>query len=695
MRAARAILVVAALSILLAACGSTSAAARSRPPARDRGPSPTDPARSSRPTRRPTRIIAHAGEAAALMSFGIRPVGIYADESVKTDPNLKDLDLTGIEILGEEWGKIDVEKAAGAAAGPDRRRLVAGREGAQRPGGGRRREEQEARRAGAGGRGHPGQVHRRPGRGLRGSSPRAWAPTSTRRADRRRTSSASRQPSSGSRRRSRPSPASPPRRCRPPTTWSTWPTPSTRPSCWTSRAGAWSVINPDKPDPGFPYWENLSWENADKYQPDLILCDGRSYTPTVNEEWGKKQPTWFAIRAAKAGAVVSWPAYWLHTYGHFATELDQLTDGDQGGRPEHRRLTRRCSSSAPALGSRRAPALAAGLVVPGCRSSSWSPSSASPWARGTSAWPRCCARWPAWAPAGRSTTPSPSSCGCRARCSASSPARPSASPARSCRASPATRWPTPGSWASTPARRRSWSSPSPCSAYAAIGYYVWFAFAGAIAAIVLVYAVASLGREGATPVKLALAGAAVTAGLASVTTGIVMTNMDALNELRFWQVGSLAGRYAPILVGVAPFLVVGLVASLAFGRVLNGLALGEDTARGLGQRVGLTRAAAFGVVAVLAGAATAACGPIVFVGLVVPHIARFICGPDYRWILPYSHAAGADRAAARRRPRPGAAAPRASCRSAWCSASSAHRCSSRSSATPGCRRSERPWRRPR
>jgi iron complex transport system permease protein len=169
-----------------------------------------------------------------------------------------------------------------------------------------------------------------------------------------------------------------------------------------------------------------------------------------------------------------------------------------------------------------------------------------------------------------------------------------------------------------------------------VGVYIWFAFAGAIAATVLAYAIASLGREGATPVKLALAGVAVTAGLGSVTTGIVMTNVDALNELRFWQVGSLAGRYTPILVGVAPFLLVGLAASLGFGRALNGLALGEDVARGLGQRVGLTRAAAFGVVAVLAGAATAACGPIVFVGLVVPHMARLICGPDYRWILPYS-----------------------------------------------------------
>ena len=93
------------------------------------------------------------------------------------------------------------------------------------------------------------------------------------------------------------------------------------------------VINPDSPDPGFPYWENLSWENADKYQPDLILWDGRSYTPTANAEWGKKQPTWFSIKAAKAGAVVAWPAYWLHTYGHFATELDKLTEAIKAADP--------------------------------------------------------------------------------------------------------------------------------------------------------------------------------------------------------------------------------------------------------------------------------------------------------------------------------------------------------------------------
>jgi iron complex transport system permease protein len=148
--------------------------------------------------------------------------------------------------------------------------------------------------------------------------------------------------------------------------------------------------------------------------------------------------------------------------------------------------------------------------------------------------------------------------------------------------------------------------------------------------------VASLGREGATPVKLALAGAAVTAGLTSLTTAIVLLDADALNELRFWQVGALAGRYYPVFWQTLPFIAVGVVAALAMGRALNGLALGEEVARSLGHNVARTRAAMFVTVAVLCGAATAACGPIAFLGLVVPHVARAVCGPDYRWILPYA-----------------------------------------------------------
>jgi iron complex transport system permease protein len=157
--------------------------------------------------------------------------------------------------------------------------------------------------------------------------------------------------------------------------------------------------------------------------------------------------------------------------------------------------------------------------------------------------------------------------------------------------------------------------------------YVWLAFAGTAAAALLVYGLASVGRDGATPIKLALAGAAVAAGLWST---------DALQEIRFWQVGSLAGRNAPVLTQVLPFIAAGLALALVCGRALNGLALGDDAARGLGQPVELTRAMALLAITLLCGAATAACGPIVFVGLVVPHVARALCGPDYRWILPYS-----------------------------------------------------------
>ncbi|WP_229052674.1 iron ABC transporter permease [Aeromicrobium sp. Leaf350] len=166
--------------------------------------------------------------------------------------------------------------------------------------------------------------------------------------------------------------------------------------------------------------------------------------------------------------------------------------------------------------------------------------------------------------------------------------------------------------------------------------YIWWAFVGAGVATTIVYGVASFGREGATPIKLALAGAAVSAGCYSITTGVTMVNADALNELRFWQVGSLAGRYWPIVEQTAPFLVAGVVIALFTGRWLNGLALGDDVATALGQRVGRTRGLLFVIVVLLAGGATAACGPIVFIGLVVPHMARAICGPDYRWIMTYS-----------------------------------------------------------
>ncbi len=170
--------------------------------------------------------------------------------------------------------------------------------------------------------------------------------------------------------------------------------------------------------------------------------------------------------------------------------------------------------------------------------------------------------------------------------------------------------------------------------------YVWLAFLGAGMATVMVYAVASLGREGATPVKLALGGAAVTAALTSVTSALLLTSVQTLDQIRFWQVGALTGRTMEILWQVAPFLGIGIVLALTAGRVLDGLAMGDDVARGLGQRVHLSRAYVGLVAVILAGAATAACGPIAFVGLTIPHVARAMIGPNYRWILPYSMVLG-------------------------------------------------------
>lgn len=166
--------------------------------------------------------------------------------------------------------------------------------------------------------------------------------------------------------------------------------------------------------------------------------------------------------------------------------------------------------------------------------------------------------------------------------------------------------------------------------------YVWFSFAGAAVAAVIVYGLGSLGRGGATPIKLALAGAAVAALFAAVTSAVLLFDQATLDQFRFWQVGSLGGRGTDVIAQIAPFAFVGSLMALASGRLLNALSLGDDVARSLGQRVGLARLFAAGSVVVLCGSATAAAGPIAFVGLTVPHAARAIVGPDYRWILPYS-----------------------------------------------------------
>nr|WP_243653564.1 iron chelate uptake ABC transporter family permease subunit [Pseudonocardia endophytica] len=171
--------------------------------------------------------------------------------------------------------------------------------------------------------------------------------------------------------------------------------------------------------------------------------------------------------------------------------------------------------------------------------------------------------------------------------------------------------------------------------------YVWFAFAGALVASVIVFSIGSRGRAGATPVTLALAGAAVSFLLGALTSSVVLSDSDTLDAYRFWNVGALAGRDASVAGQVVWFIVIGAVLALALAPALNALSLGEDVARSLGHSVARTRFLGILAITLLAGAATAACGPILFVGLVVPHVVRAFTGPDHRWLLPASALAGA------------------------------------------------------
>ncbi|GIG87188.1 FecCD family ABC transporter permease [Plantactinospora endophytica] len=166
--------------------------------------------------------------------------------------------------------------------------------------------------------------------------------------------------------------------------------------------------------------------------------------------------------------------------------------------------------------------------------------------------------------------------------------------------------------------------------------YIWFAFVGALLASVVVYLLGGLGRGGSTPVKVALAGVAITFLLNSLTSAIVLRDPDALNRYRFWAAGSLSGPDFGTIGQLLPFLAVGTVLALAAAPALNSLALGDDVATALGRRVGLVRLQGTLAVTLLAGSAVAVAGPVVFVGLVVPHLARLITGPNHRWLLPFT-----------------------------------------------------------
>lgn len=169
-----------------------------------------------------------------------------------------------------------------------------------------------------------------------------------------------------------------------------------------------------------------------------------------------------------------------------------------------------------------------------------------------------------------------------------------------------------------------------------ISGYLWFAFAGALVVTVMVYLIGSAGRGPADPVRLILAGVALGAVLGGITTGMTLLDPQAFDRMRNWNAGSVVGRNLDVVWPVLPFLLLGLLLALASARPLNAIALGEDMASSLGAHVTRTRLVVVVAVTLLAGGATAIAGPIAFVGLMVPHVARWIVGPDQRWILAYT-----------------------------------------------------------
>jgi iron complex transport system permease protein len=170
--------------------------------------------------------------------------------------------------------------------------------------------------------------------------------------------------------------------------------------------------------------------------------------------------------------------------------------------------------------------------------------------------------------------------------------------------------------------------------------FMWVAFAGAALTSAAVFVLGQSGRGGSSPVNLTLAGSAVAAFASSLTSGILLGNNKAFDQVLFWLVGSVANRDLSMLTAVLPYMAAGLAVAFALGKPLNILSMGEDVALSLGQRTALVKLAAAASVVALAGASVAVAGPIGFIGIVIPHIARALVGPDHRWTLPYCAALG-------------------------------------------------------
>jgi iron complex transport system permease protein len=170
--------------------------------------------------------------------------------------------------------------------------------------------------------------------------------------------------------------------------------------------------------------------------------------------------------------------------------------------------------------------------------------------------------------------------------------------------------------------------------------YIWTAMIGAAVAAAFVLAIGSLGRGGPTPLKLALAGAVTAVAFSSLLSAILLPRVDVMNVFRFWQVGGVGGATFESIGQALPFLAVGALVCVASASALNTLALGDELAAGLGERVRTARITAVVGAVILCGAATAVAGPIGFVGLIVPHMCRLMVGVDHRWLLPASALTG-------------------------------------------------------
>jgi len=165
--------------------------------------------------------------------------------------------------------------------------------------------------------------------------------------------------------------------------------------------------------------------------------------------------------------------------------------------------------------------------------------------------------------------------------------------------------------------------------------FTWIAFLGAAVSSTLVYGLGSLGRDGLTPMKITLAGAAITAFFGALTQGILLGNNKAFDQVLYWLVGSVEGRTMAMLQSVYPYILIAWVAALILSPHINVLAMGDDVAKGLGQKTVLIKFITAVIIVILAGGSVAVAGPIVFVGIIVPHIVRFFVGIDHRWVIPY------------------------------------------------------------